>query len=100
LETNSTLPTCGVSFSMMLRTRSTSRFVTFDFMKTSAMIFERTSFAAPVVACTIGMKTPSSRTVTSTVASAANDGTALRLSARSASRKKNPRLTRRPTGAR
>ena len=52
------------------------------------MTFERTSLAAPVVACTTGMKTPSTSTVTSTVAMAANDGTALRVSARTASRVK------------
>ena len=46
--------------------------------------------AAPVVACTTGMKTPSTSTVTSTVAIAANDGTALRDSERIASRKKKP----------
>src|ERR687888_2093920 len=50
----------------------------------------RTSLAAPVVACTIGMKTPSTRTVTSTEASAAKLGTALRESERRASRRKKP----------
>ena len=45
-----------------------------------------------MVACTTGMKTPRMSTVTSTVAIAANDGTALRLSARSASRRKKPIL--------
>ena len=45
-----------------------------------------------MVACTTGMKTPSTSTVTSTVAIAANDGTALRVSARTASWKKKPNL--------
>jgi hypothetical protein len=68
-------------------------------MNTSAITRPRTSLAAPVVACTTGMKTPSSSTVTSTVAIAANDGAALRRSARSASRMKNPSLTTRPRRA-
>jgi hypothetical protein len=50
----------------------------------------RTSFAAPVVACTTGMNMPSTSTVTSTDAIAANDGTALRDIDRVASRRKNP----------
>ena len=56
-----------------------SRVVASLTMKTSAITRPRTSLAAPVVACTTGMNTPSSITVTSTVAIAANEGTALRL---------------------
>src|SRR3954447_12923654 len=52
------------------------------------MTLLRTSLAAPVVACTTGRKTPRTSTVTSTVAIAAKLGIALRLRARSASRKK------------
>src|SRR3954454_20993731 len=55
------------------------------------MTFERTSFAAPVVACTTGMKTPRTSSVTSTLAAAANDGIGLRRIERSDSRTKNPR---------
>src|SRR3954451_16322576 len=55
------------------------------------MTFERTSLAAPVVACTTGMKTPRTSSVTSTLAAAANDGIALRRIERSDSRTKNPR---------
>ena len=50
----------------------------------------RTSLAAPVVAWTTGMKTPSTSTVTSTEAMAAKLGTALRDIERSASRRKKP----------
>ena len=46
---------------------------------------------APVVACTTGMKTPSTSSVTSTDAAAAKDGIALRLIERSDSRMKKPR---------
>ncbi len=46
--------------------------------------------AAPLVACTIGMNTPSITIVTITVASAAKLGAALRRIARSASRMKKP----------
>ena len=49
----------------------------------------RTSFVAPVVAWTIGMKTPRTSIVTSTVATAAKLGAALRRSERRASRRKN-----------
>ncbi len=48
--------------------------------------------AAPRVACTIGMKTPTTTSVTVTVASAAKHGAALRRIARSDSRRKKPRL--------
>ena len=51
------------------------------------------SFAAPVVAWTIGMKTPRTSTVTSTLAIAAKLGTALRPTDRSASRRKKPGRT-------
>src|SRR4051794_40600448 len=61
----------------------------FVFRKTSTRTLSRTSLAAPVVAWTIGMKTPSTSIVTRTDAIAANDGTALRRSERLASRRKN-----------
>jgi hypothetical protein len=44
----------------------------------------------PVVACTIGMKTPSTSAVSSTVSSAASAGAELRESPRSASLTKKP----------
>ncbi len=47
------------------------------------------SLAAPLVACTTGMNTPSTSVVTSTEASAAKLGTALRRIDRVASFKKN-----------
>jgi hypothetical protein len=54
----------------------------------------RTSLAAPVVACTTGMKTPSTSTVTRTEAIAAKLGTALRDMERNASRRKKPTFIR------
>ena len=50
----------------------------------------RTSFAVPVVACTIGMKTPSTTAVSRTVRSAASAGAELRRRPRSASLRKKP----------
>src|SRR4051812_5586368 len=86
---NVTLPTCGVSWVRIRRTRSTAASSAFVFRNTSTRTLSRTSLAAPVVAWTIGMKTPSTSIVTSTDAIAANDGTALRRSERLASRRKN-----------
>jgi len=60
-------------------------------MYTSTSTRLRTVLAAPLVAWTIGMKTPSTSIVTITVARAAKLGAALRRIARSASRRKNPR---------
>src|SRR4051812_20923994 len=59
-------------------------------MYTSSRTFERTSLAAPVVACTTGMKTPSTSSVTSTEAIAAKLGIALRRIERSDSCRKKP----------
>src|SRR5437763_15149955 len=50
----------------------------------------RTLLAVPVVACTTGMDTPSTRAVRRTVSMAARLGAALRRSARSASVRKKP----------
>src|SRR3954471_24144651 len=64
------------------------------FRKTSTTTRLRTSLAVPVVAWTIGMKTPSTRAVSRIVSRAASDGAALRESARSASlRKKLNRIS-------
>ena len=95
----STLPTCGVSCVSSRRTRSTSASVAFVFRKTSTRTLPRTSLAAPVVAWTIGMKTPSTSIVTSTDAIAANGGTALRRSERVASRRKNEKFSDPRAGA-
>ncbi len=59
-------------------------------MYTSTITRPRTLLAAPLVAWTIGMNTPSTSMVTSTVASAAKLGAALRRIERIASRRKNP----------
>src|SRR4051812_4256333 len=56
----------------------------------STTTLPRIEFAVPVVACTIGMKTPRTRAVISTVRTAAVLGAALRLSERVASLRKNP----------
>ena len=69
-------------------------------MYTSTSTRPRTLFAAPLVACTIGMNTPSTSIVTSTVASAAKLGAALRRIDRSASRRKNPTFIRYTAGGR
>src|SRR5688572_3989759 len=61
-------------------------------MKTSTTTRSRTSLAVPVVACTTGMKTPSTSAVSTIVISAARLGAALRLSARNASFRKKPIL--------
>jgi 5,10-methylenetetrahydrofolate reductase len=59
-------------------------------MYTSTMTRPRTLLAAPFVACTIGMNTPSTSIVTRTVASAAKLGAALRRIERIDSRRKKP----------
>src|ERR1700683_2687889 len=69
--------TCGAPFSSLF-TRATSALVAFGLRSTSTSTRERMSLAAPLVACTTGMNTPSTSVVTSTEASAAKLGTALR----------------------
>ena len=59
-----------------------------SFTYTSATTRLRTALAVPVVAWTIGMNTPSTSAVSSTVSSAARAGAELRRSPRSASRRK------------
>src|SRR5258708_22155219 len=59
----------------------------------STTTLPRIEFAVPVVACTIGMKTPSTSAVISTVSTAARLGAALRDSERKASLMKNPGRT-------
>jgi hypothetical protein len=61
-----------------------------SFTYTSTTTRLRTSFAVPVVACTIGMNTPSTTAVSSTVSRAASAGAELRLSPRKASLRKKP----------
>src|SRR5437773_1385620 len=61
-----------------------------SFAKTSTTTLPRIEFAVPVVACTIGMKTPSTSVVISTVRTAAMLGAALRESERKASLRKKP----------
>src|SRR3954452_22453197 len=56
----------------------------------STTTLPRIELAVPVVAWTIGMKTPSTSAVISTVSTAAVDGAALRLSDRNASFRKKP----------
>ncbi len=65
-------------FVISLRTRALSFAVARLTMKTSSWTRLETSLAAPLAACTIGMNTPSTSSVTSTVAIAANDGIGLR----------------------
>src|ERR1051326_5312186 len=62
-------------------------------MYTSTSTRLRTLLAAPLVAWTIGMKTPRTSSVTSTVARAANVGATLRRIVRNDSRRKNPSFT-------
>ena len=69
--------TCGAPFSSLF-TRATSAVVALGLRSTSTSTRERMSLAAPFVACTTGMNTPSTSVVTSTEASAAKLGTALR----------------------
>ena len=78
---------------MTAPTRAMSACVAFDFRYTLTSTRPRTSLAAPVVAWTIGMNTPRTSRVTSTEASAAKLGTALRVMPRSASRRKKPNFT-------
>src|SRR4051794_2250875 len=56
----------------------------------STTTLPRIELAVPVVACTIGMKTPSTSAVIRTVNTAAALGAALRLSDRNASLRKKP----------
>ena len=83
--------TFGSPFSSF-STRESSAAVALSFMYTPTSTRLRMLSAAPRVACTIGMKTPTTTSVTVTVASAAKHGAALRRIARSDSRKKKPRL--------
>ena len=80
-------------FSIALRRSAFSCAVAVSLMYTSTTTRLRTSFAVPVVAWTIGMNTPSTTAVSSTVRSAASAGAELRRSPRSASfRKKLQRI--------
>jgi hypothetical protein len=87
---NSTRSTFGVS-AIARRSAATSASLAPCLTKTSTTTRARTSFAVPVVAWTIGMKTPSTSAVSSTQTVAARLGAALRDSARSASLAKKPR---------
>ena len=66
--------------------------VAVGFTNTSTTTRPRTSLAVPVVACTTGMKTPSTSAVIRIVSIAAKLGAALRRRARNASLKKKPIL--------
>src|SRR5947208_2979494 len=83
----STRCTCGVRSSSAL-TRARSSGLASVLRYTSSRTLERTSLAAPVVACTTGMNTPRTSSVTSTLAIAAKLGIALRRIERSDSRAK------------
>ena len=86
------LLTCGARCSSP-RTRATSAGLAPGVMSTSTSTRPRTSLAAPLVASTTGMNTPSTSVVTSTEASAAKLGSALRLIERNDSLRKKPGLT-------